>query len=233
MFRLFRKLEVGEFFCVGGDTSQGGIDSNFTQFGSRTRSDIPLVLQFRGVAAEATPMIREALIWIYKQTKVKPVVCLERNNGGASEMHHLVKYNTGEYVIYYARNEQGIPTDQPGWNTTTVSRPRMLGDWLMAYESRAITIYDKETQDQHQTFVVNKNGKPEASPGTHDDAVMSAAIMWQLMQQCNPAPSEKQTGRLPRSNNVAEYWGGAAPSSSPQPVNTGVANPLDLSDFGL
>lgn len=224
MFRLHRKIEQGEFFCVFGDTSQGGIDSNFCQFGSKTRSDIPLVFQFRGVAAEATPMIREALIWLYKQTGVKPVVALERNNGGASEMHHLVKYNTGEYTVFYMRDEKGIPTERPGWDTTTVSRPRMLGDWLMAYESRSITIYDKITQEQHQTFVVNRNGKPEASPGTHDDAVISAAGMWQLMQMCNPATTERHGAALPRSNNVSEYWAGAAVGS-----NLGG----DFTDFGL
>ena len=194
MFRLYRKLEKGEFFCVFGDTSQGGIDSNFVQFGSKTQSDIPLVFQQQGVAAESTPFIREALIWVYKQTGVKPVVALERNNGGASEMHYLVKYNTGEYTVYYAKDKDGMPSDKPGWDTTITSRPKMLGDWLMAYESRSIRIYDQITQDHHQTFIVNKTGKPEAAPNTHDDGVMSCAGMWQLMQTENP-PRVRQSSR--------------------------------------
>jgi hypothetical protein len=121
-----------------------------------------------------------------------------------------------------------VPTDRPGWDTTTVSRPRMLGDWLLAYESRSMRIYDKETQDQHQTFVVNQRGKPEASPGTHDDAVMSAAGMWQLMQLCNPVAAEAGQNSKPRSNNVSEYWAQAGVGSANN------AGPLgDLSDFGL
>lgn len=183
MFRQYRKFMPGEFFCVFGDCSQGGEDDNFVQFGSKTNKDIPLVLQLNGVAAEMTPFLRDALNWIYDKTGVKPVVALERNNGGASEMHNLIKYNDGKYRIYYMRDLEGKPNlDKPGFDTTSFSRPMMLGDWVKAYEGHGIAIYDEETQAQHQTFVVNKNGKPEAAPTTHDDAVMSCAGMWQLMQ---------------------------------------------------
>lgn len=191
MFRLYRPIQKGEFFVVFGDCSQGGIDSNFVQFMSKTRGDIPLVLQMQGVAAQMTPHLREALKWIYKQTGVKPVVALERAAGGASEMDNLITYNTGEYTIYFMKDKDGKDTDKPGWDTTggqngTGTRPKMLGEWLMAYESKAIIIYDSVTQEQHQTFIVNKTGKPEAAPNTHDDAVMSAAGAYQLYQTENP-----------------------------------------------
>lgn len=189
-FRLFRKIMPDEFFVVFGDCSQGGEDSNFTVFMSKTMGDIPLVYQQQGVAAEATPHIRDALNWIYDKTKVRPVVALERNNGGGSEMLNLINYNEGKYRIYFVRDDTGKPTDKPGWDTTggqfgTGTRPKMLGDWLKAYESRAIRIYDEETQAQHQTFIVNKNGKPEAATGTHDDAVMACAGAYQLFRTEN------------------------------------------------
>lgn len=192
MFRLYRKIMPGEFFVVGGDTSQGGIDANFIQFGSKTGNDIPLVLDMQGVASEMTPLLRDALNWIYDKTHVKPIVALERNNGGSSEMYNLINYNDGKYRIYYMKDELGQPIgDKPGWDTTggingTGTRPRMLGDWLRAYESHAVRIYDQITQEQHQTFIVNQRGKPEAAPNAHDDAVMAAAVMWQLWQSENP-----------------------------------------------
>lgn len=185
-FRRYRKIMPGEFFVVFGDTSQGGEDSNFHQFGSKTQKDIPLVFQMQGVAAEATPFLRDALNWIFDQTQVKPVVALERNNGGASEMHNLIRYNEGKYRIFFMKDKDGLPLgDKPGLDTNSVTRPMILGEWLKAYESRAITIYDEETQSQHNTFIVNKVGRPEAAPTTHDDAVMSAAGMWHLMQTQN------------------------------------------------
>jgi hypothetical protein len=196
MFRLYRNPTPGEFFVVFGDCSQGGADSNFIQFMSKSRNDIPLVLEFPGVAAEMTPFLRDALNWLYDKTKVKPVIALERNNGGASEMFNLMTYNIGKYSIYYSKDELGVPTDKPGWDTTMSSRPKMLGDWLMAYESHSIHIYDKTTQEQHQTFIVNKNGKPEAAPNTHDDAVMSCAGAWQLFGTENP-PMQKRSHNKP------------------------------------
>lgn len=196
MFRLFRKIERGEFFVVFGDCAQGGEDSNFVQFLSKKKGDIPLVLQMQGVAAEMTPYLRAALEWIFDQTGVRPIVCLERQNGGASAMHDLMTSNhLGKYTIYYARNDKGERTDKPGWDTTGTrsgggTRPMMLGEWLVAYNAKLITIYDQETHDQHSTFIVNKYGKPEAAPNNHDDAVIGCAGAYQMYQTEVPAQVE-------------------------------------------
>jgi hypothetical protein len=192
MFRLFRPIERGEFFVAWGDTAQGGTDSNFVQFLSKTRGDIPFVLQMTGVAAEMTPHLRMALEWICDITGVKPVVCLERQNGGASAMHDLITTNhQNKYVIYYMRDEKGRPTDKPGWDTTGTqggggTRPMMLGEWLVAFNAGLIKIYDQVTLDQHSTFIVNKHGKPEADAGCHDDGVISCAGAYQMYQTENP-----------------------------------------------
>lgn len=198
-FRLFRRIDKGEFFVVFGDCSQGGSDSNFVQFMSKTYNDIPLVLQMQGVARQMSPRLREALVWLYKQTGVKPVVALERNNGGASEMDYLIEFNDGSYEIFYMRDKEGMKKlDTPGWDTTEVSRSHMLGEWLVAYESREIGIYDAVTQEQHQTFIVNNKGKPEAAPNTHDDAVMSAAGAYQVYKLENPK-TKREGGRRERT----------------------------------
>lgn len=187
MFRLFRKIERGEFFVVFGDCAQGGEDSNFVQFLSKTRMDFPLVFQMHGVAAEMTPHLRQALEWIYDQTGVKPCVALERQMGGASEMHNLEMTNQeGKFTLYHAKKEDDEEKDTIGWDTNSVTRPNMLGEWLTAYNSRLFKMYDQETLDQHQTFIVNKNGRPEADANTHDDAVMSAAGAYQLYQTEKP-----------------------------------------------
>ena len=191
MFKLYRTITANEFFVVGGDCAQGGVDSNLIQFMSKTNTDIPLKLKMPGVAANMTPYLHQALEWIYDQTKVKPVVALERNNGGASEMHNLMMMNkNGKYRIYQMKNrgtEEGQDRSKDlGWNTTSESRPRMLGDWKVAYDGQMIRLYDQDTLSEHKTFIVAKNGKPEAAPNTHDDEVISCAIAWQLYQTENP-----------------------------------------------
>lgn len=191
MLKLFRELSRGEFIVVWGDTAQGGADANYVQFMSQTKADIPMVLKMQGVAAEMTPQLREALHYIYKQTGVKPVVAVERQNGGASVMHDLQTSNIeGNYIIYYARGVDDSSEKKPGWDTNAQTRPKMLGEWLTAFNSKLIKIYDKDTIDQHHTFIVNKNGKPEAAPNTHDDAVMSCAGAWQLYQTEKPTSEE-------------------------------------------
>lgn len=192
MFRLYRKIERGEFFVVFGDCAQGGEDSNFVQFLSKTRMDFPLVLQMHGVAAEMTPYLRQALEYLYDRTGVKPVVALERQMGGASEMHNLNLTNQeGKFRLYHAKREDDQDKDTLGWDTNAVTRPNMLGEWLTAFNSQMFKIYDEETINQHQTFIVNKNGKPEADANTHDDAVMSCAGAYQMYQTENPITKPK------------------------------------------
>lgn len=191
MFRLYRQPTKGEFFVVFGDTAQGGADKNFVQFLSTTNLDMPLVLAMNGVAAEMTPHLIQALRWIFSRTNVPPTVALERQNGGTSAMHDLMTANhAGEYSIYIAKSSGTLDgeerTDRLGWDTNMATRPSMLGEWLTAFNSKQVLIYDKETIDQHQTFIVNKHGRPEAAPNTHDDGVMSCAGAWQMYQTERP-----------------------------------------------
>lgn len=208
MIKLYRKIEPGEFFVAFGDCAQGGTDKNYVQFISKTRADVPLVIAFNGVASELTPILREALHYIHDTTKVKPVIAVERQMGGASVMHDLsISNQEGKYRLYYAKNfgtsEGEVSTPKLGWSTDALTRPKMLGEWQNAYNSKLIRIYDKETQEQHQTFIVTKLGRPEAAQGTHDDAVMSMAGAWQLYQTENP---EKTSTQQTTSGNLTNLW---------------------------
>lgn len=207
-FRLFRKIHRGEFFVCFGDTAQGGSDKNFAQFASKDRIDIPLVYSNHGVAAESTPYIHQALEWIFDQTGVHPVFAFERQNGGSSEMHNLMMLNTkGKYTLYQMKTrgtEDGEErTVKLGWDTNPVTRPKMVGDWKVAYETQLFQIYDQETLDHHQTFIVNKNGKPEADANQHDDGVMSCAGMYQLYQ--TEQRPENDEDDLPTYENMTAF----------------------------
>lgn len=188
MIRQYRDIKPGEFFVVGGDCSQGGIDSNWGQCISKDAVDVPLVLEMPGVAANFTPLLHQTLEWIFDKTGVQPVVALERNMGGSSEMERLRQLNRlQKYRLYnykgFGTNKGEESTERLGWVTDAASRPRMIGDLKSAVDVQALKLYDKETIDQLSTFIVNKrSGKPEAAPNTHDDAVMSLAVAWQLYQ---------------------------------------------------
>ncbi len=187
MLRLYRQPKKGEFFVVFGDCAQGGADSNFVQFLSKDRIDVPLVLQMQGVAASMTPILHQTLEWIFDKTGIQPVIALERNMGGSSEMERLRLLNRQNKYRIYAMKTIGKTTGEDetellGWSTDTASRPRMIGDLKEAIDAKHLTIYDKETISQLSTFIVNKQNKPVAAANTHDDAVMSLAGAWQLYQ---------------------------------------------------
>ena len=134
------------------------------------------------------------------------MVALERNNGGASEMDRLQKMNVNRKYIIYMMMQEGERTDTLGFTTDSISRPRMIGDWKVAFDTNQFKIYDEETIKQHRTFITNKRNRPEAAPNTHDDAVMSIAGAYQLYQTENP--EVKRTKKITSSGNVAQQmWG--------------------------
>lgn len=210
MIRMYRKPAKGEFFIVGGDCAQGGIDDNWAQFVSKDRADVPLVLQMPGVAATMTPVLHQTLEWLFDVTGVQPVVALERNMGGASEMERLRKLNRlNKYRLYFykrmGKSDGEQQTEVLGFTTDSVSRPRMVGDLKEAVDSMGIRIYDEATVSQLNTFIVNKQGKPVAASNTHDDAVMSLAVAYQLYQtefKITIDDDEDET-----SGNLTGLWG--------------------------
>jgi len=197
MFRLYRQPEKGEFFVVAVDCAQGGIDANFGQFVSKTRIDVPLVFEKKCVAAEMTPLIHEALEWIYSCTGIEPVVAFERQMGGVSALSNLQVLNRNGHYRIFQRRKLGTTegeqlTDVIGWDTNVQTRPQMLGDLKQAIDNKLIQIYDKTTIDELGKFIINKKGRAEAAPNCHDDAVMSLAIAWQMYQVEN-SPSTNKT----------------------------------------
>lgn len=196
MFRLYREIEKGEFFVVAVDCAQGGIDANFGQFLSKSRVDVPLVFERNCVAAEMTPLIHEALEWIYARTGVEPVVAFERQMGGVSAMSQLQTLNRNGHYRLYQRRKLGtvdgeVLTDVIGWDTNPQTRPQMLGDLKQAIDNKLIHLYDKTTINELGKFIINKKGRAEAAANCHDDSVMSLAIAWQMYQTENPPTVER------------------------------------------
>ena len=203
-WRQFRPIEPDEFILAFGDCSQGGEDSNFCQFMSATKLDFPLVYQARGVAVTMTQDLFPVLEKINDVTGIPPVICLERNNGGQSEMQRFFDLNVkNKYRCFVMPNwgNVGLGAEETtllGWNTDRATRPKMLGEWKSVFEKHLFRIYDEETLAQHKAFII-KNGKSQASAHHHDDAVMSSAGAYQLFQNCKPEVSNLHgaTGNQP------------------------------------
>lgn len=196
MFRQYRKIESGEFFCIFADTSAGMNDYCACQFLSKSRLDVPLVYHEKIVATEMTPKLLTVLERIFDVTQVKPIIAYERNNGGLFEMERLAQMNRlNKFDIFRMPNAGKIDNADAvklGWDTTTATRPKMLQDLKEAIDHRLIRVYDKPTVDELYSFILVQTSsawKAQAESNAHDDLVMSLAGAWQLQQQCNPSVS--------------------------------------------
>jgi hypothetical protein len=147
-----------------------------------------------------TPRIHNELERIYDETKVKPVVAFERNNGGVAEIERLATLNrSGKYKLYVEKSGTGTTdatTDSVklGWTTSSASRPTMLSMLKEAVDNKLITIYDKPTITEMFSFIVSQTSsswKAQAEQGAHDDLIMALAIAWQLYQSENPPPTKQ------------------------------------------
>lgn len=193
MFRQFREIKKGEFFVIGGDCSQGGEDSNVSQFLSKTKLDVPLVYESLGVAATMTPEILKMAEKLYDITGLPPAIGFERNMGGASEMERARVLNTNNkyslFVMPVIGQTEDSDTKKLGWDTNEATRPILVGDLKNIIDVHGLTVYDETTIQQLFWFIVNRQGKPEAMKGKHDDHVISLGVAWQMYQRCQtPEP---------------------------------------------
>lgn len=211
-FRRYRHYQHGEFYVVGVDTSWGGTDYCAAQFLSKTNLDVPTLFHSKVLATEMTPQIHLELERIYDETKVKPVVAFERNNGGIAEIERLATLNRNAKYTIYQEKRNLASTDSTedsvklGWTTSSSTRPIMLSMLKEAIDSRLIRIYDKPTITEMFSFIVSQTSsswKAQAEQGAHDDLIMALAIAWQLYQTENP-PKERITNET--SGNISSLW---------------------------
>jgi hypothetical protein len=193
--RRYRNWEKNEFVLIFGDTAWGGGDYCAAQFLSYQNLDIPLVYHENTLASEMTPVLHEAAEKIYDQTGTRPVLCLERNNGGVAELERLKRLNrNGKYILYREKVRTGYRGNEGegprlGYTTSGATRPVMLGMLKEAIDNKLVTIYDRPTISEMFSFVEKQTAtgwKAQAESGAHDDLIMALAGAWQMYQTEKP-----------------------------------------------
>jgi hypothetical protein len=105
------------------------------------------------------------------------IVILEINMG-----LHILEHLKARGVNLYVREvpdpyDRDKPKKMYGFRTKDADTRRMLIDSLaIAIRDEDIDLNDQNIIDECKTFVVSKNGKPEARPGCKDDDVMALAM---------------------------------------------------------
>jgi hypothetical protein len=172
--KVYREREDGESYVIGADVGMGVRDGDWS-VAHVLDSEKRQVAVFRAqVHPDYFADILKALGLYYNTALIGP----ERNNHGLVTCLRLWKELS--YNNVYLDIAEGQTEDQDSLNigflTTVKTRPLIIDRLRASMREHDITVFDKTTLKEMQTFVVNEAGKMEAEQNCHDDAVMSLAI---------------------------------------------------------
>ena len=104
------------------------------------------------------------------------LLVVERNNHGHAVLQALSQQERYERIYI---GEDG----KPGWAMSPVTRSMALDALEDAHRLGAWTSPDRNVLSEFLRFIVNKNGRPEAAAGAHDDLVMATAMAWHVLSR--------------------------------------------------
>lgn len=173
------ELKVYEFpdfeskFLIAADVSMGvGQDSSVAVVLSAQRKVVAVYRDNR-----IDPSRFGDLLFYLGRYYNNALLAVESNSIGVATLARLqqMKYRN----MYYQTDMQKLSNEdgkRPGFRTTSVTRPAIIGLLKNAIKDQVIQIPDAEIVQELKEFVINTNGKAEALPGCHDDMVIATAI---------------------------------------------------------
>lgn len=111
-------------------------------------------------------------------------ICPERNNHGILTCTRLAKDLAYPYV--FMEETVGAITENYhetiGFSTNQKTKPLIIDKLRAAMREGALTIRDRETLNEMQSYVMTETGKMEAEEGRHDDCVMALALAYHIFE---------------------------------------------------
>jgi hypothetical protein len=92
-----------------------------------------------------------------------------------------------QYIYWREHKEDEVQREDSkklGWKTTLKTRKPMIADLQKASKEHELTVFDIRFIGEMRAFIWNKQGKPQAETGEHDDCVITLAGLIQLHQRC-------------------------------------------------
>lgn len=200
-YACFEEKKTYSAYVIGVDTASGSDHGDYSCFvtlncTNKKKPRIVSSLYSRLPPSEFAQRVLD------EAKKYDALVCVESNSYGLS----VIEYLTGhEWGLLYRRTRYDRATNRwtenLGFNTNVSTRSVMLAR-LQEYISREwLDVTEDNLKAEMNTFVFNKNGKPEADTGKHDDMIMSTALALMGMDQVEP---DVQVKKQPKPNSLAE-----------------------------
>ncbi|MBB6253024.1 hypothetical protein [Nitrospirillum iridis] len=115
-------------------------------------------------------------------------IIVENNNHGLLTCTRLGKDLA--YPNFYTEMVVDKITDREtvklGFTTSVKTKPLVINKLRATIRDRDITLYDRDTLRELQTFITTENGSMEAERGEHDDTVMALALANHIWEGYKP-----------------------------------------------
>lgn len=201
---IYRDVEYGHPYVIGGDTAGEGSDKFIGQvLDNSTAEQVAVLSKEVGEEIYARQMYclgryyNDALLGIEINFSTYPVKELERL----------------AYPRQYMRDKEdviGVALDKKhGFKTTIITRPLIIAGLDVVISEAVGTITDAETLKECLTFVKDETGRAAADTGKHDDRVMALAIAHYIRPQQRytviEPPQEKTRPQIVRTKSGKFY----------------------------
>jgi hypothetical protein len=155
----------GRSYLVAVDPAGGGSDGDYS---AAQVLDLGTGMQCAEFAAHIGGLELAKFITDLARKYNRATLVVERNNHGTGVLA-LAETVCGYSPIYRSNN-------QPGWLTTSVTRPAMLGRLNAALVEQPELFMSRDLLAECRSFVRHPDGSTAAASGAHDDRVLSMAI---------------------------------------------------------
>lgn len=172
---IYLRRDPKKTYVIGADVSQG-IGADYSTANVVCLEDLEEAAFFRG---HLTPFMfakkLKSLADFFTSGSKLPLLAVELNNHGHAVLLEL-KENIKYRKLYHREDHE----DEPGWLSTSTTRPVMIDQFIEEVSKRAIKFNSKETLKETRSLIEDK-GKIQAPPCKHDDCVVSAGIAVQMV----------------------------------------------------
>ena len=176
--QLFERPQAGEQYIVAGDASEAtgsGDEAAIVVLNKRLNSTAAQVVG--QITPEDLAQIEIALGNFYNQALIA-----QESKGYGYQVNQLINASYGNiYRKVITKDGIEAPTDELGFNTTSVTRPSMLAQLAEEIRFNSTMLYSKEIISECRTFIIKKDKegkvtKIEAQDGYQDGLVICRAI---------------------------------------------------------
>ncbi len=184
-YMVYQKKNKYCAYTIGADIASGsptGDYSSFCVLDVTNKKDVKIVATY---LERITPgQFSERL---YKEfLKWDATVVVENNSYGLSVIENLRTYGCSKLYTKIKHDQVSkIYTETFGFNTSASTRPILLSR-MQEYVNKAwLKITDERLKYQMNTFVYNSVGRPDHTPGAHDDMIFATALALMGIEQAN------------------------------------------------